>query len=61
MNDDMRHYYSIFPQTGDLEKQYKTLTRSVYEKLVQKNTKMLAVVSCKHSNSLTTSKDTQEV
>ena len=50
VNNDIRHFYDIFPQTEDLEKRYKALAESVYEKLVQKNVSILAVVSSKTSN-----------
>ena len=44
VNSDMDRYYDIFPQ-GGLDKPYKALAKNVYKKLVQKNSRVLTVVS----------------
>ena len=60
VNNVIDQYYNIFPHTKGLEKQYKALAERVYQKLVKKNTTILAVVSSETSDGFATSSDSHE-
>ena len=57
VSNDIDDYYDIFPHIRDLERQYKALAGSVYEKLVLKNSKILAVVRSNKSSSCASSSE----
>ncbi len=44
-SDDISKYYKIFPSPHHLEKQYRAIVYSVYEKIVEQNLKILASVN----------------